>query len=1156
MRLRTLLIEKYGNFERAELAFSAAPGCLNLVLAPNGAGKSVLRRAFHDLLFGIPLQSDMRFRFDYTGMHLRADAVSVEGAEFTFGWQRKAGRIFPNAAGDPAASRWLAELLTAVTPRQVEMLFALDTERLRSGGRDLASSDGTLGGALLSGTGELSSARALRRSLDERRAALWERGKSSRPLNNALSRLTAAAKQRRDAVQTPRALSALQAELEQTRTRKQDAADQAAAAQAQLSRLNRTELARSSLATLAEAAAWLAGHDDAPVLPDGLGEALARARQEASLAAARLAAGLSQLADAEARAAAIGRDEAADAAEPELAKLPGALGDATTKRSDSQARATERATALQEVAAALRDIGSTVPPEQAGSIIPTLPDMEAAREAISRHTAASTTLALVRSRLEKAEAAVALLDSEAAAAPIPAAEGLEPLLAEIRRDRDPVAHASELAQAARHAAAAERACAARLPGWCGAASELAALTPAPESAYERLAQSLADAQAGLAAAETECGRLRSQRVQWAAALAELRQQKLPDAAALAAARAERDRGWQLIYARAFAAAPDEAGERAYRKDEALPIAFERHLRAADAVADARIGELARVERASRLAADISGSDAAWTAANATVEAARQQHDAAAARWADACTTLRLPPDSALRDVAALLSARHDAIEARRAAELAEGNRDDVAARHDAWASRLAGLLGVPAAPLGSLLPLADGRLRAASLAMKEAVARDARRLQAGTELRVAGAALAVAEEVLVQWGVGWAETLRLLRRPAGETPAVTERVLGRLAELDRHHQAATGLQRRMDDMQADIAAFAQTAATLAARLGMPAGPDPFATADALIARRDRARGLASTAAEAALAHAAARTRLDEAVAQDRDARAALAAIVAACGVGDAEAAEMQIAAARERARQEAARDQAEARLRDIGGGASFATLAAEAAALPPDQYEAARRSAEAALTQARQQEQDAAIRLSELERQYSADAAATGASDAAEHEAGVAAEAGRLLDEYLLLRLASGMLGKALDRVEESAGPTGVQRIAAAFEAITDGAWTIRAGENARGETLLLAVERAVNEPAKQIDQLSEGTRDQLYLALRLVAIESHVAAAPPLPFIADDILQTFDDGRARAAMQALIGLSQHVQVIVLTHHPHLLDVARGLPVHVQHIAG
>ena len=44
MRLRRLLIEHYGCFERADLAFAAEPGRVNLVVAPNGAGKSVLRR--------------------------------------------------------------------------------------------------------------------------------------------------------------------------------------------------------------------------------------------------------------------------------------------------------------------------------------------------------------------------------------------------------------------------------------------------------------------------------------------------------------------------------------------------------------------------------------------------------------------------------------------------------------------------------------------------------------------------------------------------------------------------------------------------------------------------------------------------------------------------------------------------------------------------------------------------------------------------------------------------------------------------------------------------------------------------------------------------------------------------------------------------------
>ena len=53
MRLTSLQLQRYGNFETQTLTFDPSPGVINLVVAPNGAGKSVLRGAFCDLLFGI-----------------------------------------------------------------------------------------------------------------------------------------------------------------------------------------------------------------------------------------------------------------------------------------------------------------------------------------------------------------------------------------------------------------------------------------------------------------------------------------------------------------------------------------------------------------------------------------------------------------------------------------------------------------------------------------------------------------------------------------------------------------------------------------------------------------------------------------------------------------------------------------------------------------------------------------------------------------------------------------------------------------------------------------------------------------------------------------------------------------------------------------------
>ena len=62
-----------------------------------------------------------------------------------------------------------------------------------------------------------------------------------------------------------------------------------------------------------------------------------------------------------------------------------------------------------------------------------------------------------------------------------------------------------------------------------------------------------------------------------------------------------------------------------------------------------------------------------------------------------------------------------------------------------------------------------------------------------------------------------------------------------------------------------------------------------------------------------------------------------------------------------------------------------------------------------------------------------------------------------------------------------------------------------------------------------------------------MVALRDHCASAAALPFIADDILQTFDDARATATLQALGDLSNDLQVIVLTHHAHLGSLAAEL---------
>lgn len=73
---------------------------------------------------------------------------------------------------------------------------------------------------------------------------------------------------------------------------------------------------------------------------------------------------------------------------------------------------------------------------------------------------------------------------------------------------------------------------------------------------------------------------------------------------------------------------------------------------------------------------------------------------------------------------------------------------------------------------------------------------------------------------------------------------------------------------------------------------------------------------------------------------------------------------------------------------------------------------------------------------------------------------------------------------------------------------------------------------------------MSQGTRDQLFLSLRLAAIEQHIEGRGPFPVIVDDLLVQFDDDRAVATLEVLSELSAKTQVLFFTHHKHLIELA------------
>lgn len=191
---------------------------------------------------------------------------------------------------------------------------------------------------------------------------------------------------------------------------------------------------------------------------------------------------------------------------------------------------------------------------------------------------------------------------------------------------------------------------------------------------------------------------------------------------------------------------------------------------------------------------------------------------------------------------------------------------------------------------------------------------------------------------------------------------------------------------------------------------------------------------------------------------------------------------------------------------------------------------------EEALQKARQQEEDARHALAAVD---SADTAVVFREGMESALASVRSN----LSPWIRSRLAHALLTEALRRFRERA--QGPMLIAASsyFSRMTNGEFTRLVSDDTQSQPVLMA-QRHHGAPI-HVEAMSEGTRDQLYLALRLAALALRRSAGVDLPVILDDALMTSDDTRAGLMLQALADFSSTGQVIVFTHHAHLIDVAR-----------
>ncbi|MFU8898331.1 MAG: AAA family ATPase [Roseinatronobacter sp.] len=1126
MRIDRLGLVRYGHFTDASVTFArpnAGKPDLHVVYGPNEAGKSTLFSAWLDLLFGIPARTAYNFLHDNRALRVEGDISSASGALSLVRIKGNTNTLLDRMTDAPLPEATLGAALGGLDRDAYTTMFSLDDETLETGGESILASKGSLGELLFAASGGLTELSEALRALHDDGAAWFKPAGRKYQLAALKTRLNELTAQRKAVDLQVSAWRKLTQAHTQAEGAYHDAAQRRETTQTKLDQLRRDLDALPMLQRLRKLQARLAELPKPQALPAEWRHALPDwMRQEAELAA--LLPEITQARTDTAHALAqLQDDPAALAILPRLEGLEGQFGAISRQQADLPKRRDELADIQAQMARLTGRLARADLTPDAATLAPHI--SQRLSDLIESHAVLRNAQQAAQAELDKAQLALqgardgAALDENALAR-------LAPLVEELRR-ADLLRLSSEAVANAQTSAAAQAQAFAALAPWQGDAAQLAALDlPCPDSLRAQEA-ALAQAQRDAREALAECTRLQGVVARLRAEIGAASAVTAQDASAQ---RAARDAAWAAHLA---------------TLDRNTAATFEDAMRADDAITAARL-EQARV--AERLVV-LQQEQAALALAEQQQAAADQQvaHMQAGVRalWA------ALGGQDAGRSLADLI----DWLARRDTALDAAANSEAARAAQSAMGARLSGAAGSLHAALRALGRALDTQDYATLLAEGEAVLAAAERLRHTARLRREfegrQSALEAAQAAVADWQAEWDGLCAAtwIGTPA-PTPAEMRTLLAVVTDLAALAPQAEALARRIARISEDITSFHTDLTQIAAQLDEATSPDVQTLWPRLRARLKQEQDMQATRARLNAEATRTASRLEGLFARQARLRAAIAPLQAHFGTDSLAEIDQTLAAITRAAEVSeeitGLRHDLAAHLRVTDPAPEIARLEA----LDPDVAHAEAETLAATLAA-----QDEALR-----KAYAELAEAERVLDSTGHDGAAARlEAERqtvllqITDEAAqFMARQAGVIAveQALRLYRDTHRSAMMGRAADAFAMLTAGRYTgLSTQPDGRNEILIAQQAGGATKP---VDTLSKGTRFQLYLALRAAGYLELAETRPSVPFIADDIMETFDDTRAEAAFRMLAQMAQHGQVIYLTHHAHLCEIAQKACADVQ----
>ena len=1156
MRLKSLHLKAFGPFTDRTLEFNSKEPGLHIIFGPNEAGKSSSLRALKALLYGFPQQTPDNFLHSYDQLLVGGCLENSAGEKIIF--QRRKKRIgdIIDAEGNPLGRDDLAPFLHGVEPEIFESLYGIDHGNLVQGGKEILAQKGEVGQALFAAGAGISSLREVIDQLEKEALELFKPSGQLPKINKAVNRYedlkkvvrttSLSAKDWKEHQKAFKNADAELAGLEKERDNKNR----------ELHRLERLNLAIPELAALKVVRDQFQDLGDVTPLPPDFSKRHQQVVQDIREATMQLQRDSDRFVKLEEKRKAISLNKNLLRQAESVDDFHQRLGEYRKGQKDRPERNGMRITLRKEAALLLKQVRPDLSLDEIEILWPalgkkrTIQALSAQYEAINQQ--------LKQTHKQKKIAEQELCEIEKILAEKPVAKESDGLSLAVKMAQKAGDVDGQVEKGRAEVDRSKRECLQELKRvglWTGDLDVLMELSlPLSETVqqfernYSIIAEERREQQKERKNAEKEV------RV----ALTEIKKTEyagdVPSEDMLTQVREKREQGWQLLRRQWLEGQDVSEESQIYDSDHSLPDVYEKYVSKADLIADRLRREAERVANVAALRAHVETQNEILTDNDRVREKLDLREKDLDEAWVSVWQPVGIAPLSAkemngwLTEIDKLRYKVGEILKKEQDVERASKQQQDLLQK----LTRELISIGEKETPeentLTQVVVLAETILEKNAGQKADLERQSEQQKKRKNDLEQSVEDLKAAQDSLTRWQDEWQKALSSLGLKNEISTLEAIDLVDILQSCFDKVKEAEDLKKRIDGIDRDSGELEQEVKSLLEKVAPDMLPLPMDQAILqlrnILSLAEKDRTLYDKHSEE-LDSLQADISVDEKTLQSVNEQMNELLRIAKCEKPEELATVTGKFAEYQRLLEKIS--DTETSLGKIGAGVSNAELARQAAEINADELPGKIESLREDIAERINPE---IVRVSqvigkETVKLADMDGSAKAAEVADEMEQELAGIR-RLAERYARIKLASRILQQEIERYREEHQDPVLKIAAKYFKDLTLGSFeSLRTDLNDKGEPVLVGIRsggRWLN-----VEGMSDGTRDQLYLALRLATLEWRLENSEPMPFIVDDILINFDDDRTKATLQILADLAAKTQVILFSHHSQIVDAASDI---------